>query len=296
MIHDSLSRSLTDPATIGEDLTYNCERVVGYARAHCGACIDYHMTWPIRRAFGRIGTTTGDRDELIAMVGTLIRERAEATAGPIDVVVAGTADTQIPAVCAHAALMQGAGTFARLRLTVIDRCETPLRLCRDFAARHGLHITFRVADFVTTGDIFPADILMCHSLFNFIAREHHDRVLKKFGGWLKPGGRIVFRVALRPDTLRSGLGRRADQAAALILSALESGALTISEPRAAFEARLDWSKLRVADFGEPAEVYGLFARCGLAVHVGKTISGLMGMPTDGALRRDRVMAALGRAP
>jgi SAM-dependent methyltransferase len=286
--------TLTDPATIGEDFAHNVDSVVRYALDHCRDCIDYHMLFPIRRAIGRVGTVTPERDELIALLSQLIAARGAAHDGPIDIVVAGTADTQIPATCIHTALVHCGAAFARVRLTVLDQCDTPLKLCRDFAARHGLNFRTQVADLVTTDAAFPADILINHSLFNYVDAGHHEATLRKFAGWLKPGGRIVFYIGLRPPALQTGIRNRNQQAHDLIRAALDSGALKIAEPRASFEARLDRQKFRVAEFSTVEDVYALFARSGLTVHAGELVEGPLSMPSSGALGRGRVLAALGR--
>jgi hypothetical protein len=283
---------LADPATCGEDLAHNIRRVVDYAPAHCSACLDYHMVHPILRGIGRVGVANSNRAELIEVVGALIRERAAAQDGPIDIVIGGTADTQIPAACTHAALVHGGSAFPRVRFTVLDRCDTPLALCRDFAVRHGIVFDTRAVDLVTTEDAFAADILINHSLFNYVPSELHVATLKKTAAWLKPGGRLLFYMGIRSTGLCAGIRDRNAQGHALIRAALDSGALKIAEPRDVFEARLKSPKGRISEFASTAVVYDLFERCNLTLVGGERFVSPLAMPGGAMLERERVLAVL----
>ncbi len=79
-----------------------------------------------------------DRPELIKLIKGILAEKA-ATAGSIDILIPGSADTGILATAAHAAAVLGQAVLDRCRFTVIDRCPTPLILCSEFGARHHLN-------------------------------------------------------------------------------------------------------------------------------------------------------------
>lgn len=285
---------LGDPRTCGEDLSYNIRRAFEYAPGHCGDCLDYHMLIAVRRSIGRIGTASTDRGLLVAQIGEMLAERAPSDKSPFDIVIAGSGDTQTPAVCAHAVHGHGADALARVRFTILDRCDTPLQLCRDFAARHGLSFDTRVADLVTTTAAFPADLVVIHNTFSFIATEHHVATLSRIAGWLKPGGRIYFTLAVRPAETRDGILRRNAEAHDLIRASIAAGTLAIREPLAVFEARLARHDERRADISDAAAIFELFARCKLRVHRQWRRTRDRETPAGSSVRRETVTAVLTR--
>jgi hypothetical protein len=285
--------ALSDPTTCGEDLDHNIRRVLDYAPRHCNYCLNYHMIYTIRRSIAGVGRVARDRDQLVARIGETIRARS-GSSDPIDVVVVGVADSQILAICAHAAFIQGPELFARVRFTVLDRCDTPLQLCRDFGLRHGLPLETRTVDLVETREAFAGDIVVSHSLFNYVPLEHHVTVLSKIGGWLKPDGWLLFSASVRTQDLQSSIGERDDQATRRIRAALDSGALQIAEPREVFEARLKNREIRVAEFHSAAAIYDLFERCRLTVLEKESLFAKVGMPERGAIARELVRAVLSR--
>jgi hypothetical protein len=124
-------------------------------------------------------------------------ERRRSDREPIAILVTGAAGTRTLATCAHAACVAGEEIHSRVRFTVLDRCRTPLELCRDFAATHKLDLRVDAVDLVETEDRYASDILVHQGLFGFFSSEGHAATLRKFASWLRPGGAILFSTSIR---------------------------------------------------------------------------------------------------
>jgi SAM-dependent methyltransferase len=223
---------LFDPATCGEDLSYNARRAMELAPIYCGACLNYHFLSPAKRlAGGAKGYgVKADRTGIVEIIAGLVAE-AGMRDRQVDIVIVGTVDTGILATCAHAAFARARDVSSRVRFTVLDLCPTPLELCKDFAAMHGISLATDAVDLVATEKSYPADIVVHHSLFRFLPAEKHVATLRKFVGWLKPGGRLVFSMTIHPTTdISDDLARRHHRLE-LIRKQVEAGGLEPSEPR-----------------------------------------------------------------
>lgn len=282
---------LCDPVSFGEDLDYNIQRAMELAPALCGACQNYHLLYPLKRTFGA-GWVSGDREGLAGLVGEAV---ARAGSGSIDVVIAGAADTQVLASSAHGALVAAPESQARLRFTVLDHCPTPLALCADYAARVGITLATHPVDIVATDRAFPADVVVHHSLFNFIPAGSAVPTLRKIAGWLKPGGRIVFSINLKLPPGEKQMSRRGEVLSS-IAKAVQSGALPIREAPETFAARLDENLRRAAErksvFAEADQVRDLFAQAGLAILQFEEAAETRALPTGGTFAQRRVRAVL----
>lgn len=221
--------SLVDPLTCGEDLLQNAARISELAPDHCVGCADYH----IRSAAHRCAPIPKwvDRPVLIHLIKGILVEKA-ATAGSIDILIPGSADTAILAMAAHAAAVLGHAVLDRCRFTVIDRCPTPLILCSEFGARHHLNVDTLQGDLTAISLDFEADIIILHSVFRFIARADQLAFLNKLGNWLKESGHLIISNRLRlEEALEADSGFRKRTAANLAISErLAEGSLMTREP------------------------------------------------------------------
>lgn len=284
---------LADPATLGEDIAHNIQRAIGYAPGHCAGCLDYHQLYPLRRGIAGRNRAWLGRDGLIAILGRLIAERAAGNPAALDIVIAGSADSQVVAVCAHATLVHAAAALARTRFLVLDLCDTPLRLCRDFAARHELNVATRTVDVSTTGEAFPADIVVIHSLLRFLRPEAHLPMLRRAASWLKPEGRIVISHSLMPARPGSDRRQRNDEAVAMILAAYDAGAFRIAGGRDALESRLRNRRDR-SEFAGSAPLHDLFAQAGLESVSDSVATAPVALPGGTTLDLQRMTAVLRR--
>ena len=108
-------------------------------------------------------------DRIEAVRGGSSSTFASQAPGAVTVLVVGAADSGLLAIAAHACAKTG--MLSRARFAVVDRCDTPLALCRDFAVRHGLDLTTRVATVERLPDLSPAQLVIVHSLLRFVPPE-----------------------------------------------------------------------------------------------------------------------------
>jgi len=165
-----------------EDLAGNLRLVEALAPIHCKSCSGYHLA----RARKRLAAPEAlDRAEIVELIR--VRAVQHGTADPFDVLIAGSADTNLLATAAEA--VPGA---VRALYTVLDHCRTPLAVCEAFARDHGLQLQTHQVDMGTPADVFAADVIVVHSLLRFLPRSLHLGNLRAMRQWLKPGGAIVF--------------------------------------------------------------------------------------------------------
>jgi hypothetical protein len=292
--------SLLDPASCGEDLPHNAARFSELAPRHCSGCADYHIRSAVHRCAGP-PKSVFDRPELIRLLRKIIDDASLRSDRMIDIVIAGSADTAVLATCAHAAATLGATILDRCRFTVIDRCETPLLVCAEFAAAHKLHFQARPSDLRSASKPCAADLIVTHSLFRFIDRADQARLLKRLGSWLAPQGRLVFsnRLLLDDDAAeardeirkRTAANRAAEEA-------LAKGLLQLAEPVEAILGRLERAITdgagRPGEFRSLAEVEALIRQSGLAQISLDCLAWEFAITPDDLMRRRRVLAVLGR--
>jgi len=221
---------LVDPLTCGEDLLQNAARISELAPEHCVGCADYHIRSAAHRCAPVPKGIGFDRPELITLVKQMLAEMTS-IAGSIDILIPGSADTGVLATAGHAAAMLGPAVLDRCRFTVIDRCPTPLILCREFGARHHLDVDTVQSDLVTTSRRFEADLILVHSVFRFVERADQVKLLNILGSWLTATGRLILSNRLRLDaTLETESEFRKRTAANLAIKEhFATGALTTRE-------------------------------------------------------------------
>jgi len=255
-----------------EDLLGNMARVSAIANRLCEACADYHVGYACRRATSPDSSISSDRSDLIEMIARELTSRAEAS-GPLDILIAGASDTGLFATTAMGAAAAGPEIAARARYTVIDRCGTPLELCRIYAARAGLPLVVQTVDLTEITETFSADLICVHSVFRFLPPDLHVKALQQLAGWLKPEGRILFSQRLTmggPLAHGDLMARRIERAAAVA----KANPDLISEPLDDFLARLERMAPRALvkmEFSTPDELRALFDAAGMDVAVERLV-------------------------
>ena len=241
--------SLADRTTCGQNYYRNLYLATEIAGKSCGDCADYHATVTIGRITDSSGWAGGMRDSLINFVSGEAQRRKSADLG-LSVLIAGAADTSTLACSAHAVLMSGEDVFRKADFTVIDRCETPLVLCREFALEHHINLFAETQDLALPSRGFNADLVIFHTVFSFIPAEYHVAILQRAGTWLNPGGKIYLWNGLQIDNQdQSRNARRLDNAE--ILSRIRSGEVAIGEDIKIFEKRLENRVDRPRPGGKP---------------------------------------------
>ena len=230
--------SLADPATCGEDLTHNLKRAVELAPV-CNGCADYHVFNALRRLSGKTSWARGTREALLNTLRVIFTESAAISPDGVDVVVAGAADTGVLSTCAHAAWLNGRDFLDQTRFTVLDRCGSPLAMCEDYGARHGLSIHTEIVDLLEVPKVSPADIIVVHNLLSFLPQSQHVRFLRMLGGWLKQAGSIALWSTIMPPDDRDATDMRQGQRIAELKAMISNGRIKINGPKDVFLARLE---------------------------------------------------------
>jgi SAM-dependent methyltransferase len=111
------------------------------------------------------------------------------------VLIAAGADTGMQELLLHAYSLENAD----LQLTLVDQCETPLRLNSWYAEcldRSLETVQTSVFDFDRPGEY---DLICTHSLFSFIDPTLHQHLLSAWFSLLRPGGRLLTSQSFRPQ-------------------------------------------------------------------------------------------------
>ena len=289
--------SLVDPLTCGEDLLQNATRISELAPDHCVGCADYH----IRSAAHRCAPIPKgvDRPELIPLIKGLIAEKAAGT-GSIDLVIPGSADTAILATTAHAAASLGQAVLGRCRFTIVDRCPTPLILCREFGGWHNLNVDIVQNDLTANSLRFAADIIIVHSVFRFIARDNQLEFLNSLGRWLNVSGHLIIsnRLLVNEAAEADSEFRKRTAANLAIRESLMAGTLATRESPQIVLERLERAMLdsegRPGEFQSLEDVRGLIAQSQLQEVSLKQLSWKIDISPGNSFMRHRVHAVLSR--
>jgi hypothetical protein len=180
------------------------------AQTHCRPlpasgvdCAWYHGFWQYLRLMGLAKTSGGQGAFLIET----LRGLARAGESP-RVMVSGSADYSMPAHAWWAYRAEGAA----LRLDVVDRCETPLALCRWYADRQGDTVTTHCRDVRDHEPEEPVDVMFTNSFLGSFDPDGRPRLVAAWGRQLRPGGKVLFTNRLRHGGGSEALGFDGEQA------------------------------------------------------------------------------------
>lgn len=177
-----------------EDLEANLRLAEALAPTHCAGCNGYHLARARRRLTSQAPDAL-DRADMVRLLRGLAANPEISPAEPFDILIAGSADTNLLATCAEAV-----SDVARARYTILDRCRTPLALCDAFARQHRLDVRTRPVDMSAPDGVFAADAIVVHSLLRFLPQRTHLASMRALGRWLKPGGAIIFSHRLMAES------------------------------------------------------------------------------------------------
>jgi SAM-dependent methyltransferase len=152
-------------------------------------------------------------------------------AGARRVLIAGAADTGLLASVARATAGHD------IEIEVVDRCATPIELCRRFAERWSLPAAARVVDLAEL-DARGFDLVYANSVLPFIPVERHTDVLARMRRALRRGGHLllVFNTGRRiaSDTSRDYRSGYADGA----IAELDRQNIPLPDGREVFQQRM----------------------------------------------------------
>jgi len=155
----------------------------------CNGCDGYHEAWPSLRMAGAISGLRTEAPFFQERLGRAARE------GRRRVLIAATADTGMLEQVAEA--YQAAG--ATFEATVLDQCETPLRLNDWYAGQCGFPITTHHGDVFAHEPAAPFDVLCTHSFFSFVPPDRYGALAASWARCLAPGGLLITSQSLRPE-------------------------------------------------------------------------------------------------
>jgi len=223
----------------------------------CRSCRDMHALWPYIR-LTRASTGVEARPSMLE------RRVADLLAhGGRHVLIAGSQDTGILALVARAGADRGSN------IVVLDICETPLELCRKFAAQWSLPIETIRQDLRDLEIERRFDVVLVHGTLQYISADDRADVLARMQRAIRPGGRLVL-LFNTGQPVAGELARESRSGYAnWVVDELNRLNVPLPESDAAFRARLDaHSKRREARegaFAEPGEVETLLKAAGFNV-------------------------------
>lgn len=153
------------------------------------SCSWYHGNWQILRLIGVVSTLTHHASLFIEALRPLIA-RGECKR----VFLSGSADYGLLAVVLDAF----SGTGVEPEITVVDRCSTPLRLCRWYARRFGCSIETVECDLAAFRSDAAYDLICVHSLLSCVPVEFHEKIVSTWYSLLRPGGVLMMANTIYP--------------------------------------------------------------------------------------------------
>jgi len=193
---------------VHEDLLGEARDVHAIAAVHCAApgqadCGWYHASLPTLRLLGVFDSPGCDDDFLLPAF------EAEFARGATRVLVSGCADA---AMLARVVACLPAG--AAVEIVVLDRCRTPLELCRNYADSHGFAIEVVRRD-ILEYEAAPFDLICTHSFLSFFDAAGRDELARTWWRLLRPGGCVVTAQRVRVGASPALIGYGEAEALAL---------------------------------------------------------------------------------
>lgn len=166
------------------------DQVQELARQNCLDCAWYHGFWPLVRALG-LGTVPEDHAAFYSTALDGWRE-AEATDR---VLVCGAADASMPWLIHR--ILRGGGHAPEL--TILDRCATPLALCRDAFREAAIAVRTVRSEVLDAHLPESFDLIVTHSFLGYFTASERPLLFAQWFNWLRSGGRVLTVNRLRPD-------------------------------------------------------------------------------------------------
>jgi hypothetical protein len=264
------SKNLLDPQTFGEDLFAIANRAAELSTTLCDGCAAYHFRIPAFRAVGSSESLGIDRPKMVEAISQIWKQNYRKNM-PFELVIAGSADTGLLATAAHAIALQGEDALGRTHFTVIDRCATPLLLCAEFAAQHGIECSTIQGDLIAVGPAMPAHVVLMHSVLRFFPERERVDFLKHASGWLAPQGVLLISNSYgrQSDEQRCSREKNKEECLHRVEHSIELGQLRAPFPVHDLAATLKQSCMASLDrdrvFIDPSDLEKLAKAAGLGI-------------------------------
>ena len=190
------------------------------AAAYCDherGCRLHHAVWPTLRLLELVGSPGAPEDipfwrRVLGAISSASEPR---------VLLSGASDhgflELIYGLLAEAAI--------RAKLSLVDRCETPLRLNRWYAERAGIDLEIFQSDILSFAPEQPFDAVLAHAFIDQLPSDQWPTLLAKWRELLRPGGYLVslnrVRSAPEAEAERAAVAAPID-AAAMIRGGISS--------------------------------------------------------------------------
>lgn len=208
---------------IRESLSELARKSFDLALASCSDCRDYHATWGYLRAAGFRKGAGADR--------AVIAERLASLNSTQRILIAGSADTGQVATVADALAGRD------FTITLVDLCDTPLKLCADFAADNGIRLETSRRDIRDIEDLGSFDAILLHNFIGFIREDDRVAVLSALRRTLAYQGRVLMFQRIYGQDQHEG-AKLPDALADEVLDALKVQKIALPESPVVFERRL----------------------------------------------------------
>jgi SAM-dependent methyltransferase len=216
----------------------------------CGSCKNLHVLWPLHRLAGSPGQD-------VAFVHPVLNRLLSSQGRRV--LIAGCADTGLLALIARAANSDTA-------TTVVDRCDTPLELCRRFAHRWAIPVNTVQLDLTQLAAKSDFDVVFAHELLQHIPASGRVDALSRMRRSMRADGRLVLVFHTSNSVEGNVVAEYRQRFPQHLIEQLEANDVKLPEPREAFRRRAqayadEW-RAREGALGSRADVEGLVRAAG----------------------------------
>jgi hypothetical protein len=219
----------------------------------CGACRDYHATWPYRRLARVLIGLEADAPVLESVLRDAVPQGG-------NILIAGASDAGL------LALMARATSGLNPSITVADRCETPLQICIRYAKSRRTELTVLKTDLAVATVWQRFDLIFMHGFLRFMPEAARGAMFRSLRTWLAPRGRIIVSEMLPVNLAPKP---RDEDYVDLVLSALRGRHVPLPEEEKLFRLRLEAGagllKARLAGAASHAGLRCHLAEAGFAI-------------------------------
>ena len=153
-------------------------------------------------------------------------------------------------------------------ITVVDRCDTPLEVCRWYAGTRGLAITTVRCDITEFDEGRRFDVVCAESLLTLLQPGMRARAVARWRDLLRPGGRVVNVNRIASDSRQAAADPLAVDAFVAWVRAegeRRTGLLDVDAAELAKEARSYHGAIPLYPVASREELVGLFRNAGFAL-------------------------------
>jgi SAM-dependent methyltransferase len=213
----------TNPAAFDEDLETLATLEFRIAQEYCADCQEYHALF----GYGRLAKVRSGLDTDGALLSAELSRLARPGAR---ILIGGAADAGLLALV-------GRTTADRnVRITVADRCPTPLAVCRHYVADRGVAAQTVQIDLARAVPKDRFDLILTHNVLISVPPPLHVAFLRNLNRALAERGRLLLVNRLRLPKAGGESPRYKKQTA--MIEALAAKGIPLPEEEARFRARV----------------------------------------------------------